>query len=178
MRKAWVLLAIIVLAFNGCKKTEKEPQYSGEIVLSSELLQSGQDYIFYGFSFTTGEISTYSITSSVHPDLSAIHVIMGENISVDLQGSNDVAAFYPNGTFGSATEAEDYFNNYTEVVAEDFQPLAHSIQENQVWTVQTASNHFAKIWIEDISYKTGPLSEYADVRIRYQYQPDGSGTFQ
>lgn len=172
------MLAFIVLLLSECKKTEKEPRNNGEILLSSELLQSGQDYIFYGFSFTTGEISTYSITSSVSPDLSAVHVIMGDNITVDLSGSNDAAAFYLNGTFPDAAEAEDYFNNYTEVVAVDFQAIAHSVQENQVWTVQTASNRFAKIWIEEITYKEGPLSKYADLRIRYQYQPDGSRTFE
>jgi hypothetical protein len=177
MRKTGILLACIVLACLSCKKKEEEPKYSGEILLSSELLQSGQDYVFYGFSFEAGKISTYSITSSLMPDLAAIHVILGENITVDLSSSNDVDAFYKNGIFSTPEEAEAYFNNYTEVITHEFQPLAQNIKENQVWTVQTAGKRFAKIWIMEITYQSGSLSDFATVRIRYHYQPDGSRTF-
>jgi hypothetical protein len=178
MRKYCIMLACLVLALGSCKKTEEPPGNSGEIVLSSELLQSGQDYVFYGFSFVTGKISLYSLSSSVLPDLAAIHVIMGDNITVDLTSSNDVDAFYLNGIFATAAEAEAFFDSYTEVTAQEFQPLAQDIQVNQVWTVQPASKCFAKIWIREITYQEGSLSDFADVRIRYRYQPDGSRTFE
>ena len=176
MRKISVLMAGLVVICFSCKKEDKDPQYSGEIVLSSEILQSGQNYVFYGFSFETGEISTYSLTDAP-PDLAAIHVILGENMTVDLSSSDDQDAFHKNSNFSTSTEAEVYFTNYGEVLATDFQPLAHSIKENQVWTVQTAKNNFAKIWIREITVKTGSTSDFAEIRIQYQYQPDGSRTF-
>ncbi len=177
MRKIGVLLAVMIWVCISCDKKDEGPQYSGEIILSSEILQSGQNYVFYGFSFETGKISTYSLTSSVMPDLAAIHVILGDNITVDLASSNELDAFHENGIFASATEAEEYFNNYTEVITSDFQALAQNIKENQVWTVQTASKRFAKIRIREITAKKGSLSDFIDIRMQYQYQPDGSRTF-
>jgi len=177
MRKISVLIAVLVLIGISCKKENKDPQYSGEIVLSSEiLLQSGQKNFFYGFSFETGEISTYSLTDAP-PDLAAIHVILGEDMTVDLSSSDDQDAFHKNSNFSTSTEAEVYFTNYGEVLATDFQPIAQSIKENQVWTVQTVKNNFAKIWIKEITVKTGSTSDFADIRMQYQYQPDGSRTF-
>jgi hypothetical protein len=177
MEKIGVLLAVLLVVCISCKKNEEKPQYQGEIVLSSELLQSGQDYIFYGFSFETGKISTYSLTGGALPDLAAIHVIMGETITVDLSSSNDKDAFYKNGNFSSAAEAQAYYDSYSEVIASEFQPLALNIRENQVWTVKTAAKKYAKIWIKELTIQTGALSDFANVRIQYNYQPDGSKTF-
>jgi len=177
MRKIGFVLVAIILFCTSCKKKSEELQYNGEIILSSELLQSGVDYVFYGFSFESGEISLYSLTSSTLPDLAAIHVILGDTITVDLTSSNETDAFYKNSTFENAMEAEAYYNNYTEVIASDFQPLAHSVKPNQVWTIQTENKRFAKIWIKEIIFQTGSLSDFVDLRIQYEYQPDGSRTF-
>jgi hypothetical protein len=171
-----LILTITVIAI-ACKKKEEEPEYSGEIILSSEILQSGQDYVFYGFSFESGKISTYSLTSSELPDLAAIHVELVDSVNIDLLGSDDQEAFYKNGIFPGPAEAEAYFNSYSEVIATTFQPIAYYIKENQVWTVQTAKNHFAKIWIKEISVKQTGQEHYAELRIQYQYQPDGSRVF-
>jgi len=178
MRKIGILLAIIVMVCSSCDKEDVDPQYSGEIILSSELLQSGQNYVFYGFIFETGQIATYSLASGGMPDMAAVHLILGENITVNLASSNDEDAFAKNGiTFSGASEAESYYNNYSEVLATDFQPLANDIKPNQVWTVQTISKRFAKIWIKEVTTKTGGLSDFIEIRMQYQYQPDGSRTF-
>jgi len=177
MKKISVLIVGFVVICFSCKKEDKDPQYSGEIVLSSEILQSGQNYFFYGFSFETGEILTYGLTSSTLPDLAVNHVELEDSVNIDLLSSNDQDAFYMNNTFSSSSEAEAFFNNYGEVIETGFQPIAYNIKENQVWTVQTIGSRFAKIWIKEISVKTGSQSDYADVRIQYQYQPDGSRTF-
>jgi len=58
----------------------------------------------------------------------------------------------------------------------DFQSQALKVEANQVWTVQTASDKFAKIWIKDIQVMTGSV-EYVELAIKYQYQPDGTKTF-
>ena len=176
MRKISAVLVILVGICYSCEK-KKDPKYSGEIILSSELLQSGQSYSYYGFTFEDGQITVYPPNSSVQPDLAAIHVIFNQDIAVTLQSSNQIDAFYKNGDFQSAGEAEAFFNGYTEVTANDFQSQGDNIEINQVWTVQTASDKFAKIWIKDIQLKTGTLSDFVELTIKYQYQPDGTKTF-
>ena len=177
MRKIGILLATMVLICTSCDKTDGDPKFSGEIILSSEILQSGQDYAFYGFSFETGKISIYSLTGSATPDLALTHVELQDSVNIVITSSNDLDAFYKNGIFSNATEAEAYFNNYTEVITSDFQAIARNIKENQVWTVQTVSKRFAKIRIKEITVNTGSLTDYVDIRMQYQYQPDGSRIF-
>jgi hypothetical protein len=177
MRKIIVLLALIGAICVSCKENEEEPQYSGEIILSSERLQSGTGWDFYGFSFETGRISVFTITSSVFPDLAVEDVELIDSVNIDLRSSNDVDAFYMNGTFSSAAEAETYYNNYNEVTATQFVPIAYNIKKNQVWTVQTLSKRFAKIWIKEITVEMGGQSEYAKVTFNYHYQPDGTRIF-
>ncbi len=176
MKKIGIALLLFALICASCDEKTEEPQYSGTIQLSSELLVSGQDYVFYGFSFESAEISLYSLTSPTLPDLAAVH-LLGDTITADLVSSNDMDAFHKSGTFQNAAEAEAYFNNYTEVISSDFQPLAYSVKENQVWTVQTASKKFAKIWIKEIIFQKGSISDFVELKIQYEYQPDGSRTF-
>lgn len=159
-----------------CEKKE-DPKYSGEIILSSELLLSGQVYSYYGFTFEDGIIKVYAPSSGAQPDLAAVHLIFNQDISVTLQSSNQVDAFYKNGDFQSAGEAETFFNSYTEVTATNFQSQGDNIEINQVWTIKTASGKFAKIWIKDIKIKSGPQSDYVELTIKYQFQPDGTKTF-
>lgn len=178
MTRILALLVGLLFVLPSCKEEEEKPAYSGEIILSSERLPSGNDFVYYGFSFETGKVSTYSITSSVRPDLTVNHVSLGGQItSVYLEGSDEDDAFFQNGEFESGTGAQAWFDNYTDVLAEDFIPLALELKVNQVWTIQTAGKRYAKILIKEITTQTGSQSDFANVKLQYVYQPDGSRTF-
>lgn len=174
MRKISAVLVILMVICFSCEK-KKDQAYSGEILLSSERLQSGQVYSYYGFSFEDGSVSVYSAGTSIVADLFAIYNDF--NQQVILQSSNQIDAFYLNGEFQSAGEAESYYNGYSEVTASNFQSQAIDVKVNQVWTVKTSGDKYAKIWIKDIQMKTGALSDFVELTIRYQYQPDGTKTF-
>ena len=177
MRKISVGLIMLMWICFSCEK-KTDPQYNGEFVLSSELLLSGQTYSYYGFTFEDGQISIYPPNSSVQPDLAAVHLLVNQDsVSVVLQSSNQIDAFHKNGTFPNAADAEAYFNNYSEVTAQGFQPQAENIEVNQVWTVQTTAKKFAKIWIKGIQARTGSISDYVEITIKYQFQPDGTKIF-
>ena len=98
-------------------------------------------------------------------------------VSTLQSSSNPVDPFYKNGDFTSAGDAEAFFNGYKEVTAANFQVQADTISINQVWTVQTATDKFAKIWIKDMQYMTGTLGDFVELTIRYRYQPDGTRIF-
>jgi hypothetical protein len=159
-----------------CEKKE-DPQYSGEILLTSEKLQSGQVYSYYGFTFDDGKISIYSAGANVTADLYVISFEFNQVVEITLQSSNQIDAFHNEGNFQSAAEAESFYNSYTEVTVDYFLPQALGVDVNQVWTVQTTSDTFAKIWIKDIQQKTGALGDFVELTIQYRYQPDGSKIF-
>jgi hypothetical protein len=174
MRKISAVLVILIGICYSCEKKD-DPKYSGEFILSSELLQADPSWSYYGFTFEDGQVKIYQDRSSPQPDLGVTY--NNFNQDVDLASSNLDDAFYKNGDFTGSEAAENFYNSYGEVTAVDFQPLALKVKVNQVWTVQTASKKFAKIWIKDIQVKTGTQSEYAELTIRYQYQPDGTKIF-
>jgi hypothetical protein len=176
MRKISVVLLVLVSICFSCEK-EEDPQNSGEIILSSEKLQSGQVYSYYGFTFDDGKIAIYSAGTSITADLYVISFEFNQVVEITLQSSNQIDAFNNEGTFQSATEAESYYNSYTEVTTDHFLPQALGVDVNQVWTIQTVSDTYAKIWIKDIQHKTGTLGDFVELTIQYHYQPDGTKSF-
>jgi len=175
MRKISAVLLILIGICYSCEKKE-DPKYSGEILLSSELVADDPSWSFYGFTFEDGQIKLYPAASSTRPDLSVTY--NNFNQTVGLESSDLDEAFYKNGDFASAGAAEDFFNGYLEVTTSSFEALADPVEVNQVWTVQTASKKFAKIWIKNSQFNTGTQNDYVELTIRYQYQPDGTKTFQ
>ncbi len=174
MRKISAVLLILIGICYSCEKKE-DPKYSGEILLSSELLQSGQSYSYYGFTFEDGTIKVYAPSTGAQPDLASVYNDFSQDVI--LQSSNQIDAFFKNGDFASAGEAETYFNSYSEVTAQGFQAQAENVKVNQVWTIKTAADKYAKIWVKDIQVKTSTISDYVELSIRYQYQPDGTKIF-
>jgi len=157
-----------------CEKKE-DPKYSGEILLSSELIQSGQTYSYYGFTFEDATIKVYAPSSGAQPDLASVYNDFSQDVI--LQSSNQIDAFLRNGDFASADEAETYFNSYSEVTAQGFQAQAENVEVNQVWTIKTAADKYAKLWIKDMELKSNALADFVELTIKYQYQPDGTKTF-
>jgi len=174
MRKISAVLTILIGICYSCEKKE-DPKYSGEILLSSELLQSDPSWSYYGFTFEDGQIKLYPAAGSVRPDLSVTYNDFNQIISLESSDLDD--AFYMNGNFANAGAAEAFFNSYLEVTANNFEAQADTVEVNQVWTVQTKSKKFAKIWIKDSQFNTGTQSDFVKLTIKYQYQPDGSKTF-
>ena len=84
MRKIGAVLVILIGICYSCEKKE-DPKYSGEIILSSELLLSGQYYSYYGFTFEDGTIKVYEPSSGTQPDLAAEHLIFNQDTSVTLK---------------------------------------------------------------------------------------------
>jgi hypothetical protein len=174
MRKIGAVLIILIGICYSCEKKE-DPKYSGEFILSSELLADDPSWSFYGFTFEDGQIKLYPAASSIRPDLSVTYNDFNQQVS--LESSDLDEAFYKNGDFGNAGAAENFFNNYLEITANNFKALADMVEVNQVWTVRTSSKKFAKIWIKDSQFNTGTQSDFVKLTIKYQYQPDGTKTF-
>lgn len=174
MRKISAVLIVLIGICYSCEKKE-DPKYAGEIILSSELVPDDPSWSFYGFTFEDGQIKLYPAASSVRPDLSITYNDFNQQVS--LESSDLDEAFHKNGDFDTAGEAESFFNSYLEVTVNSFEPQATTVEVNQVWTVQTVSKKFAKIWIKNIETNTGTHSDYVKLTIKYQYQPDGTKTF-
>ena len=92
-------------------------------------------YVFYGFSFETGKVTTYDANG--RPDLSVNHETIDPLVAV-MESSNIDDPFYENGTFASAAEAEAFYNSYNEVNATEYQAIARNIKANQVQNPSSA----------------------------------------
>ena len=180
------ILILLPILFTGgsCDNEEETVKYEGETVISSEIIQKDVNmYIVYGFSFEKGENIPYYLTSSSPPDIIVTKLADFLNDSITgavLNSPENEEAFYLNRTDRSYSEAKEWFDNYSEVTATDFIPLADSVELYQIWTIQTSAGKFAKLLIKKIEIiRNNPSSvqDYVDITIDYEYQPDGSRTF-
>jgi len=180
MKRIFCYLIILLVAFiTSCSKDGNEPEYEGEIILSSEKVKMGEIYNTVGFSFEKGKNVPYPITTDVIPDLVVTHLIdLDDNIIVTFTSPKNQEAFCLNQTFSSADKARTWFDSYSEAPESVYLPLADSVQINQVWTIRTINKTYAKLLIKKIVLmKDNPVADYVNVTVDYQYQPDGSRMF-
>ena len=180
MKKIIVIILVPgILLLPGCNKKDKT-RTSGEDTLNSERVLEGSTYTIPGFLFSNGSVILYNPqTSSNTPDIFVLPIAdaQGNVTGAYLDSPNILESFALVGTYGSAAEASEAFNNYTTVNVNTFSALANPILVNQVWVFKTRNDRFAKILILDIeTYKVGQEPN-AEVRFRWVYQPDGTNTF-
>jgi hypothetical protein len=180
MKRIYVIAIASVLLFQyACKKNDKNPT-SGEATINSERVLEGSAYTIQGFQFNTGSVVMYNPQTSTNtPDLFVLPIVdpQGNVTGAYLDSPNILESFALVGTYGSAAEAREAFNNYTTVNVPGYTALANPIGEHQVWVFKTRDDHFAKILVLEIqTYKVG-IEPNAEVRFRWVYQPDGSSTF-
>ena len=180
MKKATILLCFLFYILTGCEKDDEKIEYIGETVFSSEKVLTGEFYIIYGYSFEKGDFLPFPATGGGLPDIVVINNTDNNNniIGAVFSSPENKEAFRLNGSFNTAESAGSFFNSYLEVTDSAFTELAENVTHNQVWTVQTKANKYAKLLIKDRVVKQDPPgSDYIEIRVGYHYQPDGSKSF-
>jgi len=176
MRKLKIISAITVFLIS-CETGDNTNKNYGEAVLTTERILT-DTYRSVGFSFREGRNVPFPVTpGGIVPDIIVTNEtdIEGNITGANFTSSNNNPAFHLEGTFRTLTEALAWFDQYTEVTTEDFSALANLVACNQVWTIQTVNQKYAKLVIKDIQIKTdSPVSDYVEVTVEYYYQPDGS----
>jgi len=181
MNKAAIIVYILFMILTACDKDDGKIEYIGEDVFSSEKVLTGDFYIIYGYSFEEGDFLPFPSTGGIQPDIVVIDNTDHNNniIGAVLSSPDNQEAFHLNGSFDTAESAESFYNSYLEVGDSAFTELAENVTYNQVWTVKTTSDKYAKLLIKDVVIKQDNLaaSDYIEIRIAYHYQPDGSKSF-
>jgi len=177
MKNIFLIVLLTLLATAACNK-EKNPGNSGEITLTSELYGSGP-YYAYGFNFSLGKM----VKTSDHPgpDITVLPKSSPDNSVVEsayLSSDNLKNSFSFTASFSSLSEAEDFFNHYTEVNdSSGYQGIAEDIRPYQIWTYRTSDEKYAKLLIKTVKKEIRDDFPYAETTLQYVYQPDGSRTF-
>lgn len=176
MSRPIIIFILLTAVLSSCEK-EKEVKYSGIAVFTSE--PRGEYFTSgYGFSFEQGKNIICTDLKCTLADIVAVHLILQTEIEeVFLQSPENQEAFHMNALFDTEAEAIDFYDDYGEVIVEDFEFNAGNLQANQVWTFQTVSEKFAKFRIIEILVYQDATYPFAEVRVEYQYQPSGSRIF-
>lgn len=173
---------IYIFTFLGliaCSKTDTKVKTSGTTVISSEILGNNGAYYVVGFSFAKAANVNFNITSSTVPDIVVENNIdnHGTVIGANLSSPKNDAAFNLAGTFNNSTDAEVYFSGLKDFSNTVFSAKVDSIVANQVYLFKSLSNTYTKFWIQDLTVKQNGASQYAEITVKWVYQPDGSMTF-
>lgn len=172
----FVLLALLA----GCENKEAQPRYKGETTFSSEKMLSGESYIVYGYSFDQARSIAYPVPGADHPDIILVNKTdnMNNITGAVLSSPDNMHGFHLDGAFGSPEDAATFFDDYALVTDSVFSELSEDVEPNQVWTFKGINGNFAKLLIREVTIKMdSKVEDYVEVKVEYQYQPDGSKTF-
>jgi len=181
MKGMWILL-VAALLLAGCEK-EKEPELSGEFLLSSQRFGT-ESYYLLGFRYHDSQQYRFpNLGGGAVPDIinEAFLVISGDDL-IAVPGFNTpgrINGFSLAGAFDSKEEAAEFYRTYTEVPGDaQFNILSDTVRENQVWIQKTAAGNYAKLLVTDVRFfETENVRINSEVTIEYTYQPDGTNSF-
>ena len=176
MKKVIFLKLIVLVILLSCKKENGDVKENcSEVILSSKLYGSGP-YFTYGFSFSEGKLLKYP-GSEIIVDITILaQVEVDGSVSGGfLDSPNIKESFNLTAEFSTADSALNYFNNYSLVVDSAFVEMARPLKGNQIWTIRTRHNKYAKILILSVlAYLDEENIAYAQTTFKWCFQSDGS----
>lgn len=138
-----------------------------------------------GFSFSAGKTIPITDTSNVSTDFRVYanrigNTIVGVNLS-----SPDTTRTYFNliKEFTQSDSAQNFFYNLKAVPDSNYTDFSVSIKENQIWSIKTREDKYAKILVIhtfariDTTSTPGILFFYAEIKFKWRYLSNGSRYF-
>lgn len=178
MRKiAFPLLLLLVVCFS-CKKDVPLVPVNGTITLSGMINGTAPDYYVYGFNFATGSTQKCYLTSS-SADLVVISIQdpAGDVTGAFFENPQGLDAINLTDYNANLSSAEDLFTNYSEVVVTSFTSLTDTVKQGQLYTFRTAGSKYGKFLVKGVNIVANGSSQYAEVTIEWQFQPNGTTKF-
>ncbi len=175
LMQAGVLLVIMGMTV-GCEETAG-PDYEGEIVLSSRFNFS--DASVMGYNFEESDFTPYPSGGEPLPDVIVEkYTRVDGSIEPGFNSPSNDHGFSQLETFGSATAAGNFFNQYREIETNlDFSPMTDTVQTNDIYLLKTRKGAFAKLWVKEITYQDDNTGAFIEITTAFEYQDDGSGQF-
>jgi len=172
MRNSLYLILIFLIFLPGSCKKDETPETSG-IATIDNTRTLGQTYYVYGFLFSAAK--KVSTLDNPPPDIT----IDSDGTNLLLQADNLKNSFYKEGEYNNEASAVTAFNNLTSaaVTESEWQGLANPLKENQIWIYRSGTDHYTKFRIITLIAEIRSGNNYAECTFEWQYQPDGSLTF-
>ena len=179
MKQLAIFSILIFSAFSCSKNKDTGPRKTGEITLSTKLYFNNQTYFSKAYSFSKGDFVNYPPEKA---DLVATAKTDARGVKTGISLNSDQLNFEPFvilGNFASASEAQTFFDEYK--VADDtvWVDFIQTLQANQVILYKSYSDHYAKLLIENVTIPdSDPSTGYAEVKIKFVYQPQDTNSFE
>ena len=180
-RRGWIVLAGIMLMIAACD-SNKGPDYSGEIQLSSQLF-GAESYYLIGYSFEDSEYYKFPAAGEPIPEIiNEGYLVIDGGKQRSLPGFNAPGqghGFALVGEFPSHAEASAFYVAYGKVEEGlTFEMLSYTVRLHQVWVQQTGRGNYVKMIITAIQHvEVESGKPYTEVKLEYIYASDGSTVF-
>jgi hypothetical protein len=175
MKRLIILIFLLAIVLNSCKKTDNTPSGSGTVTIDNTTYQSTTYYV-YGFSFSKAK--KVSTLENPGPDITIyVNADTPPDTWLYLQANNLNPSFAKIGDYPDAEAASAAFDNLKTVGSYQWTDLAQPIAPNQVWVYKTGTPCYAKIRIISTVNETRNSLPYGECTFEWVYQPDGSTTF-
>jgi hypothetical protein len=156
--------------------TKPEPTPTSGISTIDNTIYKPLDPFVYGFTFSKAEL--VSTKANPGPDILLFVNIDNSQHRLTLQANNLKPSYYKVGEFADEAAAKTVFDNLKTFSATEWLDMADPIIANQVWLCRTGNDCYAKIRIISTINEVRQLVPYGECTFQWQYQPDGSSTFQ
>ncbi len=157
----------------GC--TKKEATRTSGIDTIDNITYFSNTYYNYGFSFAGANL--VPTTQNPGPDITIYVNVDNQVARLTLQADNLKPSFYKVGDFTDESAAQSAFDSLKTVSVTQWQDMADSINDNQVWIYRSGSDDYAKIRIISTVNETRQSVPYGECTFQWVYQPNGSSTF-
>lgn len=162
-----------IILFNGCDSTEPD---TGNGSFTATITNDTP-----GFSFSQGKAISLPNNDNITPDLFVLahRAEDGTVLGVFFAADSLRPAFNLIKNFSDPDSAEIFFDDLSEAPDSGYQNLALPVNINQLWTVKTHDNKYAKILIiyTEAYEDTAALNYHLEATFRWKYQPDGTRFF-
>jgi hypothetical protein len=180
--KILILFSLLVISCSDKTIDGPEEKLTKGIAILNSKYDNGK---FSGFSFSKGKVIKYPNSEDSVPDIAvSVHTnVEGIPLGVFLIPFDQKPTFsykYWSSSFDSSLY---YFDSLLVISDTNFARLALPIKNGQVWAVITHDDKYGKILIENnIAYidssDINNLVPYGEVKFLWEYQPDGTKSFQ
>lgn len=170
-----ILTLFIIAAAGACTKEGKTN--SGEIILSSEF--NFTSATLSGYNFEEQAFFTYPAGEHISPDIIVDQFrLLDGSIKPGFSSPDNLNGFALAGNFSELEESQSFYNSLRTVDGfGNFSASTDTVELYQVWVLKTSQDSYAKLLVSDIWETEDSYGMHIEVKIYYDYRPDGSTEF-
>ena len=174
--KQALMVVMVLLLIAGCELQERRNR--DEVIISSKF--NFETASVLGYNFSLEKSTSFPSTGDPLPDIIVDQFrLVDGSVEPGFSSPSNPYGFWKAGEYSTLAESMDFFENELQEVdpTVDFTASTDTVRKYQVYVLKTTPGNYVKIHVTEIWQMEDAAGKHIDVKIDYQYQPDGGTSF-